>query len=231
MLDKDFNIKVNKQNKFLMTIGAVDHYGNSFNLYHQSLTKDDVNLFILTVRVSKSPFERSGTLIINSPEDRLRICKKLLTYNLPHVKDIMKDYIKFCNERITELMERKSLFDIDSNVALWNEESINDFVRIKNEWTRTLNAYKPKNKFIKDKITELDISIAKDFSITNLINFNSQKFACCIFHDEDSPSMKYYPNTNSVHCFGCNKSADSISVAQQIYGEDFISAVKRLSGK
>lgn len=32
----------------------------------------------------------------------------------------------------------------------------------------------------------------------------------CPFHDEESASMRIYPDTNSFHCFGCGKSGDTI---------------------
>lgn len=231
MLEKDFNIIVDKKGKFLVTNGGTNYYGYFLNLFHESLTKDEVNKFILTVKVAKYPYIKEKGQGINSPEDRLRICKKLLESNVPFVKEIMKEYIQFCNDKIQELMDRNKNFETDSPVRIWNEELIKDYVRIKDNWNHTLKAYKTKNNFIKDTITDLDVSRAKDYPIRDIIKFNSGNFACCIFHSEDTPSMKYYPNSNTVHCFGCNVSADAIAVAQQIYGENFINSVKRLSGK
>lgn len=33
---------------------------------------------------------------------------------------------------------------------------------------------------------------------------------CCPFHDDKTPSLQIYPQTNSYHCFGCGKSGDVI---------------------
>jgi DNA primase len=32
----------------------------------------------------------------------------------------------------------------------------------------------------------------------------------CPFHEDDKPSLKIYPQTDSFHCFGCGKSGDVI---------------------
>lgn len=32
----------------------------------------------------------------------------------------------------------------------------------------------------------------------------------CPFHEDDQPSMKIYPNTNTFNCFGCGKNGDQI---------------------
>ena len=53
----------------------------------------------------------------------------------------------------------------------------------------------------------------------------------CPFHPEKTPSFIVSEEKQIFHCFGCNVSADAIAVAQQIYGENFINSVKRLSGK
>ncbi len=65
---------------------------------------------------------------------------------------------------------------------------------------------------------------AKLYPIHRMINFNQNK-ACCIFHNEDTPSMQYYPLTNSVYCFGCGKYADAITVARTIYNLSYKEAI------
>ena len=32
----------------------------------------------------------------------------------------------------------------------------------------------------------------------------------CPFHNEDTASMRIYPDTNTFHCFGCGKNGDTI---------------------
>jgi len=40
----------------------------------------------------------------------------------------------------------------------------------------------------------------------------------CPFHADDKPSCKIYPDTNTYHCFGCNKSGDVIQFIQDKEG-------------
>lgn len=35
------------------------------------------------------------------------------------------------------------------------------------------------------------------------IDFDNRPFIKCCFHDEDTPSLRYYEETNSFSCFGC----------------------------
>ncbi|MDD4193012.1 MAG: CHC2 zinc finger domain-containing protein, partial [Mangrovibacterium sp.] len=37
----------------------------------------------------------------------------------------------------------------------------------------------------------------------------------CPFHEDEKPSMKIYPDTNTFHCFGCGCSGDTIEFIQQ----------------
>ena len=45
-----------------------------------------------------------------------------------------------------------------------------------------------------------------------ILNKNHQ--ACCPFHDDKTPSLKIYPETNSYHCFGCGATGDVIQFIQ-----------------
>jgi hypothetical protein len=107
---------------------------------------------------------------------------------------------------------------------------IDDLVRVRDEWKRVLKAYSYKQDNTK-LINEQDVLRAKEYPVNQLIKFNNAGFAPCIFHNEKTGSMRYYKNSNSVHCFGCGTSGDSIKVAQQLFGDNFINTVKRLCGK
>ena len=74
----------------------------------------------------------------------------------------------------------------------------------------------------------LDIPRAKSYPINQLIEFKGNT-ALCIWHQERTPSMHYYPRTNKVKCFGCGKLADSIDVVQQLQGCTLKEAVNFLT--
>lgn len=71
---------------------------------------------------------------------------------------------------------------------------------------------------------ELNISTAKDYPFERLMVFNNG-MAKCPFHDDTEPSLKYYKKTNTVHCFSCNKSWDTIQYIMDIEGKSFVEAV------
>jgi DNA primase len=46
------------------------------------------------------------------------------------------------------------------------------------------------------------------------IQLNRHNKTCCPFHEEKTPSFTVYPKTNTFHCFGCDKSGDTIEFIQ-----------------
>jgi len=74
-----------------------------------------------------------------------------------------------------------------------------------------------------DKLTR-----AKMCPIDSILCFNNAGFTCCPFHNEKSPSMKWYREKNTVHCFGCGKSADVIDVYMQINNTSFNDTLDKL---
>ena len=44
------------------------------------------------------------------------------------------------------------------------------------------------------------------------VDFDTKIVVCCPLHDEDTPSCRYYEETNSFYCFGCQKGGDVISL-------------------
>jgi DNA primase len=70
---------------------------------------------------------------------------------------------------------------------------------------------------------------AKSYPMTNLIEFRQGK-ACCPWHLEKTPSLTYYPKTNSAYCFGaCGRAYDSIDAYRHKHGGSFMNAVKELN--
>lgn len=79
-------------------------------------------------------------------------------------------------------------------------------------------------------ISNSDIIKSKEYPINHLIEFNYANFANCINHEEKTPSMKYYPSTNSIYCFGCGWSGDSIEVAKKLWNLSFKQVIQKLCG-
>lgn len=47
------------------------------------------------------------------------------------------------------------------------------------------------------------------------VDFDSSPFCCCPIHDEETPSMRYYEETNTFYCFGCRKGGDIIKLHRE----------------
>lgn len=74
-----------------------------------------------------------------------------------------------------------------------------------------------------------DIARAKSCPITDMLKFNREHKALCIWHNEKTPSLHYYKKNNTVYCFGgCGKAADAIDVYRKLHGSTFGEAVKAL---
>lgn len=82
----------------------------------------------------------------------------------------------------------------------------------------------PDRKDISDEVLR-----AKAYPLENLIEFRQNK-ACCPWHNEKTPSLAYYPKTNSAYCFGsCGKAYDSIDAYRSKHSVGFVDAVKALN--
>lgn len=69
---------------------------------------------------------------------------------------------------------------------------------------------------------------AKAFPISELVEFNRQKKAKCLWHDDGDPSMHYYESQNKVHCFSCGHRGDAVDVYMALNKVSFSEAVQAL---
>lgn len=70
---------------------------------------------------------------------------------------------------------------------------------------------------------------AKQFPITELVEFNSRGSTRCLWHSETEASLHYYPKQNKCWCFGgCGRGFDAIDVYQKLHGCGFKEAVNKL---
>lgn len=49
------------------------------------------------------------------------------------------------------------------------------------------------------------------------IRINRQGFCCCPFHNENTPSMKFYDNSDGFYCFGCGVGGDVVNFVQRFF--------------
>jgi DNA primase len=143
-----------------------------------------------------------------------------------NMKDI-SDYVAAGGDLPTLLSSAKHFADISAV----REDMINRIATFQSvffheayikEHTKSSVKYERKT-FSNDKITN-----AKLYPIPNLMEFKQNK-AKCPFHNENTGSFTYFPNTNTCYCFGCSKVADSIDIYRHKNGVSFTEAVTRLN--
>lgn len=79
----------------------------------------------------------------------------------------------------------------------------------------------------KDGITDEMIQRARDYPITELIEFK-RGTALAFCHDDHSPSLRLWQAGNRATCYPCGKSFNPIDVLMERDGFTFIEAVKQL---
>jgi len=81
--------------------------------------------------------------------------------------------------------------------------------------------------FIEELKSRLDIIQVAEL---HGLNVNKQGQADCFNgHDERTPSLQFYEDTQSYHCFGCNAHGDVINLVRHLEGWSFMQAVNSLA--
>ena len=115
--------------------------------------------------------------------------------------------------------KRMLLIPSNENEKIYYEETLKISREIEDKLIRKMTA---RNSSIGD------IDKAKAYPIDELLEFRGG-FAKCIFHNDLQPSMRYYEESNRVHCFSCGKSWDSIDVYQKLNNCSFKESVNKLN--
>lgn len=148
-------------------------------------------------------------------KDRLLKVPKQFRYK----KDVHEE-IKTINKKIEVLVEHRREWDEkygQENVFI--EIDIEDLVAEKNRL---------KNMVKFNTQEKMDIATAKLVPITDFMQFNEYGFARCPFHNEKSPSFRYYPENNRAYCFAGCGNKDVIDIVQAIHNINLPKALKLL---
>lgn len=65
---------------------------------------------------------------------------------------------------------------------------------------------------IPDYFSEVIVPQLGDYYSNYPVNFDAKPVACCPIHDEDTPSFRYYAETNTYYCFGCRSGGNIINL-------------------
>lgn len=163
-------------------------------------------------------------------DSKINLYRKLAEEHLK-ISPILKFHIKDLNDKINDTVIERRKLERGSAVDHWLELRINEQLYFKDKLETLLKRLAKKTTPV-NHITDADIEKARDYPISELLSFNSSGFCNCIFHNEDTASLKYKKDLNYVHCFGsCAKTYDSISVYMKLYNVSFVEAVRALSNK
>lgn len=143
---------------------------------------------------------------------------------IPKTKTGVDKIIKEINSSIENFNERRNNLNNEGKITD-HVDIIIDMLEKRSEVWKSIR----KNLGIKKDISGSEVQKAKSFPINKLLKFSPSGFTKCIFHNDNSPSLKYYSKSNMVHCFSCEAHKDVIDVYMQIHGCTFKEALQALT--
>jgi len=132
--------------------------------------------------------------------------------------EYQQNKIKETNQQLADLLESDRQIEMEKPRLEkdWyldgNEETRQELLRRKAEFELALvllGGGSRKKKRARD--LQAAIVRAKQFPIEQLVTFTKKK-AKCVWHNDNDPSMHYYPKNNTVWCFSCGRGGDAIDV-------------------
>lgn len=165
--------------------------------------------------------------------DKVPWAKVLLLPDKPGVKDI-SDYVANGGDLHT-LMKKAQILnnlpdvkeDRAGRKALWESTYFHDaFIK---HHTKPKIVHKGKTTFKGDEVTSV-----KDIPMTNFLDFKKvggRMKSLCLWHNDNTPSLTYFPEQNNAYCFACGKHADVIEVYMKLHGLTFKEAINQLKKK
>lgn len=154
--------------------------------------------------------------------------KVIFLPDLPTIKDV-SDYVSHAGN-LHELVHTAKHFGTNEHVADSKVERLALFKSIffHTSWEEhQQRLHLQAEKTTRTALNNSKLEKAKCFPISKLITFVKHK-APCIWHNEHTPSLHYFPDTNTVYCFGCGKYGDAIDVYRALHGGTFTQAVEQL---
>lgn len=136
--------------------------------------------------------------------------------------DAKKAEIKRNQEKLTE-WKNTPPFCNEATENFCKEVEIGKRKEIEN-FERLLKRLDMRKKHL-DNRQDLNIEQAKQKPISHFLDFNGSGFAKCLWHNEKTPSMRYYDKSNSVYCFSCQEHHDVIDVVMKLNNLTFKEAI------
>lgn len=144
---------------------------------------------------------------------------------IPEKKADIKKIIKELTDSFNEFTDRRIRLNNDNKPTEYADIILEMLEKRVASWKSIYS--QPKEKKLENDGKR---EAAKKIPITNFLKFNGAGFAPCVFHNDTHPSMRYYKQSNVVHCFSCQAHADSIAVYMRINNCNFKEAIERMVG-
>lgn len=132
---------------------------------------------------------------------------------------IKKEYAEMIEYIMAEAREERRMMRSDRHIqvllAMYNDRYA--------EVSRAIKHFTVKRAEIDGTL----LSKAKAVPLPLFLKFPANNSIKCLWHEEKSPSLHYYPNQNRVYCFGgCAKYFDTLDVVQKLHGVGLKEAIK-----
>ena len=175
-------------------------------------------------------------------EDKPRIRAQLKEFEQELDQDYIQDLrlrylakeIRTLNNRI-RFIRREEERRRKINIPLWLQMAFKNLDNVEelNGQLKRLTVEKhflenPRKAKATDWVTQREIARALIFPFEDLLYFNKADFALCPFHEEKNPSLRLYRKTNTVYCFSCNWSGNTIQYLRKTMELSFKDAVRKL---
>lgn len=141
---------------------------------------------------------------------------------------------KGLNKKELNALLKDTQKEIDTWKAKWRNPENNEITKefcllVQEEWMEKKKNINAVLKNHKEFGSSENLEKAKSYPIEQLIDFNKGGFAKCLWHNEKSGSLKWYPKRNKAHCFAGCGDFDSIDAYQKINNVDLTAAIKALA--
>lgn len=162
---------------------------------------------------------------------------------LPETKDVTEFLQKYPVEKFRDLFLDAQRYDLSGRTKVVLDRLVDQMRKMVSEnkdirfiqfvldkYVARYESEKKQKKHSALDMSEDRVVKARSVPIYQVKTFNGSGFTNCLWHHEKTGSLKYYKDSNRVHCFGCGKNADVIDVVMKLRECTFTEAIEFLIG-